>query len=169
MNNLPAILKFLGGGEVPIFQNSGKLGWDNPSAHRIPAHSARNGVFQQDWGEIQTDENGLQYRDIRYNRWNQGTGNQNYSTSIERVYNPNQKGYKKALKRGLIPHMTSSENMEWGEMSNRDNYGYTVEQADSLHTKFNEQFGRTADGHGELSEKDNWEKIYNTYYQNRPY
>lgn len=160
---IPDIIKFFNGEGIPMFQNSGKLGWDNPEAHRIPAHSARNGVFQQDWGEIQTDENGLQYRDVRYNQWAQGSGNQNYSTSIERVYNPNQKGYKKANKKGLIPHMSSSEHTSWGETGMRDNYGYTTEQADSLHNRFNEQFGKTSDGRGELS-GDNWQEIYDKYY-----
>lgn len=157
--------------EIPIlkiggilkFQNSGKLGWDNPEAHRIPAYSERAGVFQQDWGEIQTDENGLQYRDVRYNKWNPISGDQNYSTVIERVYNPNQKGYKKANKKGLIPYMSSSERTSWGETGIRDNYGYTKAQADSLHNRFDELFGKTSSGHGELS-KDNWREIYDKYY-----
>lgn len=165
---IPDIIKFYNGGDIPIFQNSGKLGWDNPSAHRIPAHSARNGVYQQDWGETQTDENGFQYRDVRYNWWQQGTGNQNYSTWIERVYNPNQKGYKKANKKGLIPYMVSSEKTDWGVTGDRDNYGYTTEQADSLHNRFNDQFGPTSDGMGELA-GDNWEEIFNKYYENYMY
>lgn len=165
---IPDIIKFFNGGDIPIFQNSGKLGWDNPSAHSIPAYSERAGVYQQDWGEIQTDENGLQYRDVRYNRWQPGSSSQNYSTTIERVYNPNQKGYKKANKKGLIPYMTSSEKTDWGVVGNRDNYGYTAEQADSLHNRFNDQFGPTSDGIGELA-GDNWEEIYDKYYKYNRY
>jgi hypothetical protein len=50
----------------------------------------------------------------------------------------------------------------------RDNYGYTTEQADSLHNRFNEQFGKTSDVRGEIA-RDNWEEIYNKYYRNHLY
>lgn len=158
---IPDIIKFFNGGGIPIFQNSGKLyGWDNPEAHSSPILSERRGVTRQDLGAIQTDENGLQYRDIRTNTWDSGSGDKNYFTLIERVYNPNQKGYKKAIKKGLIPYMSSNEKTEWGTIGNRDTYGYTHEQADSLYNYFNQSFGKTSDG---FEDPKDWTEAYDLY------
>jgi hypothetical protein len=41
--------------------------------------------------------------------------------------------------------MVSSESVQRGVIGNRDNYGYTTEQADSLYNRFNDQFGPTSD------------------------
>jgi hypothetical protein len=158
---IPDIIKFFNGGGIPMFQNSGKVyGWDNPEAHSSPILSERRGVTRQDLSAIQTDENGLQYRDIRTNEWEPGSGDKNYFTSIERVYNPNQKGYKKAVKKGLIPYMSSGERTEWGTTGNRDTYGYTHEQADSLHNYFNQSFGKTSDG---FEDPKDWAEAYDIY------
>lgn len=163
---VPDIIKFFNGGETPMFQNSGKLyGWNNLEAHSSPIISERIGVTQQDWGDVQTDDNGLQYRDIRI-RQKEALGN-DFSTEITRIYNPNQKGYKRAIKKGLIPHMSSSERTEFGKVGDRSNIGYTKEQADSLHNVFNERFGKASSPSGDFSPQE-WSEqhaLYDQYYR----
>lgn len=132
---IPNIIKFFNGGEIPIFQNSGKINWRNKTGYIEDPYTNQRGLTTQySYGDVQKDENGFTYRDSRL-QYNSPTGDA--GTNYVREYKPNWKYNRYVRKYGkpLAPHVWTNHYSDGTKST--ETFGYTPEQIDSLSTYFN--------------------------------